>query len=412
MATISKPTSGATGWNTATDALIDDYNARASASVGIYASDFGAVGNDSTDDTTALQAALAAVPANGVLHLTTGKVYKITAALTGLTNRAIDGHGSTIRQATTGANVLTGVDVVNFSLRDITLAGAADSSPAGTGKGISITRSVRPDTFRINLERVIIHSHGGDGIDISNPITSSFTNVEIRNCGGHGFNIHGVNGGSAGTSNVFAATYANTNLKAGYRLDTMAYCAFVGAAADGNGIGYELIACQGINFSGCGAESQLNNNATASGYAGYSWKITGGFGITLDACWTLSQPAIALWVTGSAQCVVATGFTENSPTGTATRCVQTDSGTGTTIIHLSNTTANSLGGTTLVVHDGGGLSVPGYGYFGAQLTAGLNVKMVNTTQPATPSGGGVLYAQAGALKYIGSSGTVTTLGAA
>jgi hypothetical protein len=32
--------------------------------------------------------------------------------------------------------------------------------------------------------------------------------------------------------------------------------------------------------------------------------------------------------------------------------------------------------------------------------------------PATPTGGGVLYVEAGVLKYKGSSGTVTTLGAA
>jgi hypothetical protein len=32
--------------------------------------------------------------------------------------------------------------------------------------------------------------------------------------------------------------------------------------------------------------------------------------------------------------------------------------------------------------------------------------------PGTPSGGGYLYVDSGALKYKGSSGTVTTLGAA
>lgn len=34
----------------------------------------------------------------------------------------------------------------------------------------------------------------------------------------------------------------------------------------------------------------------------------------------------------------------------------------------------------------------------------------NTTTPTTPTGGGVLYVESGALKYIGSSGTITTLG--
>ncbi len=36
-----------------------------------------------------------------------------------------------------------------------------------------------------------------------------------------------------------------------------------------------------------------------------------------------------------------------------------------------------------------------------------------TTAPTTnPVGGGIIYAEAGALKYRGTSGTVTTLGAA
>jgi len=38
--------------------------------------------------------------------------------------------------------------------------------------------------------------------------------------------------------------------------------------------------------------------------------------------------------------------------------------------------------------------------------------MANTSAPATPTGGGHLYVESGALKYKGSSGTVTTLGAA
>lgn len=39
-------------------------------------------------------------------------------------------------------------------------------------------------------------------------------------------------------------------------------------------------------------------------------------------------------------------------------------------------------------------------------------KLSNESEPATPTGGGVLYVESGALKYKGSSGTVTTLGPA
>jgi hypothetical protein len=40
------------------------------------------------------------------------------------------------------------------------------------------------------------------------------------------------------------------------------------------------------------------------------------------------------------------------------------------------------------------------------------IKIFNSTAPSTPTGGGVLYVESGALKYIGSGGTVTTLGPA
>ena len=39
----------------------------------------------------------------------------------------------------------------------------------------------------------------------------------------------------------------------------------------------------------------------------------------------------------------------------------------------------------------------------------LRLFVGNGTEPATPTGGGVLYVESGALKYKGSSGTITTL---
>ena len=46
------------------------------------------------------------------------------------------------------------------------------------------------------------------------------------------------------------------------------------------------------------------------------------------------------------------------------------------------------------------------------LTVSGRTYLANQTEPSTPSGGGVVYVEAGALKYKGSSGTVTTLAAA
>lgn len=47
-----------------------------------------------------------------------------------------------------------------------------------------------------------------------------------------------------------------------------------------------------------------------------------------------------------------------------------------------------------------------------QLGTDGSLFMANVTAPTTPTGGGVIYVESGALKYKGSGGTVTTLGAA
>lgn len=64
-----------------------------------------------------------------------------------------------------------------------------------------------------------------------------------------------------------------------------------------------------------------------------------------------------------------------------------------------------------------GATAPNIQLLSATASHGSGVGVIGltdaTTVPTTnPSGGGILYSQAGALKWRGSSGTVTTLGAA
>jgi hypothetical protein len=73
--------------------------------------------------------------------------------------------------------------------------------------------------------------------------------------------------------------------------------------------------------------------------------------------------------------------------------------------------------TTGVVKVGDGvtlwaaLSSPGVNTSG-QANVGQLFLFNRTGAPTTPVGGGILYVEAGALKYIGSSGTITPLGLA
>lgn len=76
---------------------------------------------------------------------------------------------------------------------------------------------------------------------------------------------------------------------------------------------------------------------------------------------------------------------------------------------------NGLGSNDRLIIDNQSSGFSSFGFNGFSVGSGQGVLFVAnaTTAPTTnPSGGGIIYVEAGALKYRGSSGTVTTLGAA
>lgn len=72
---------------------------------------------------------------------------------------------------------------------------------------------------------------------------------------------------------------------------------------------------------------------------------------------------------------------------------------------------NNVGTTLAALFASGQLSIGGIGSGGGSTGAMLGLSNISNL-PATPVGGGFVYVQSGALKYVGSSGTVTTLAAA
>jgi hypothetical protein len=93
-------------------------------------------------------------------------------------------------------------------------------------------------------------------------------------------------------------------------------------------------------------------------------------------------------------------------------------GTTTNSIVLGNrvTTGNAAANLQFSTQDVVRLTITGNGNFGfltsTQFGGGVGVIGISnatTVPPTNPTGGGVLYVEAGALKYRGSSGTVTTI---
>lgn len=353
---------------------------------------YGGIGNGIADDTAAIQAAIDAASAagGGRVYLRAG-TYLLTADLVLARRVILVGDGiaagqssvaTIIYQSSTSEHGITAVDQQDMTIEDLTLVGPG----SGTGRGISFTRSSNPDISGITLRRVQISGFGASGIDLSNPITSTFDRVLVDGSP-VGFNVHGVvgPGGSAGTSVTFLNCYAAGCNQSGFRLDNMTYCAFIGCAADGCGIAYELIesGTQGVSFVGCGCESPASGGGS---YPGYGWKINGCIAVTLSGCYTLDALSRSIWVTGNATAINITGFSENTPQVGVTNSIVVDSGSNVTISDVNY--SNPISGSYLLINDGGGLSVPGYGYFAGALTA--------TTV-------------AGGFFAVGNSGTATAL---
>jgi len=116
--------------------------------------------------------------------------------------------------------------------------------------------------------------------------------------------------------------------------------------------------------------------------------------------------ATAASATGKLLTVQAQNATGTTSTGGELRL---QSGTGTTAAGALTLYA---GATERARAEAGGLAIGGgAGSYGGGVGV-VYLKTAPTLPSSNPTGGGVLYVDAGALKYRGSSGTVTTLGVA
>jgi hypothetical protein len=82
-------------------------------------------------------------------------------------------------------------------------------------------------------------------------------------------------------------------------------------------------------------------------------------------------------------------------------------GVGTTTGTTLNVT-NSSDTSRLLVVDNGNIGISVTSAFGNGVKV-IGISNATTVPNADPSGGGVLYVEGGALKYRGSSGTITTI---
>jgi hypothetical protein len=283
------------------------------------------------DSTSAINAAIAALPSGGGTVWFPAGTFKVSGPLTLVTGTVLQGAGenaTVISQTSTSADTLSMTDLRYITVRDLQLSGPS----SGTGRGVAFLHSASA-LAGINLENVIVGGFGGDGVHIETPITSVLTAVRSQSNGGNGFTVTG------GTSVAFQGCYANANTANGFELDSTNYMALDACASDSNVIGYSINGSSAVVMNGCGSE------ACTDGF-----KVLGASAnITMLSCKVLTETGIAFWITGSSVFNFMLGCREASPGGGATASFQVDSGSTATVIDPQNTTAtNYAAGTTLL----------------------------------------------------------------
>lgn len=326
-----------------------DYRVRALETNLFNVKNYGAVGDDVTDDRLAIQAAINAAhnQGGGIVYFP-GAIYRVQGSLamySSITLQGVAMESSVIHFTTGGVDGITGSGLSSCGFEDIGLTGNGSGSSPGTNNcGINFDYGSAGNNPFHHFKNVMVKNFGSDGIRIQTAIVCSFEKVYVAYNGGHGFNWY-----EGGTSVNFQACWARQNSLSGWRFKSSVYQSLTGCAADNNGTNYLVIDAQSIGFFGCGSEGALANGGV---YDGYDWYIDNSSVITLQACWVTDNRKVGIYVTNGAS-GISLNVADNTPNATATSFIKVDSGCTATIYGSHNTTANSLAAGTTNIYDDG-----------------------------------------------------------
>ena len=400
--TISKPSHGSTGWDTATNQVIDSINDLPTYNV----KDYGALGDGSTNDTTAIQNASDAASGSGGIVLFPAGTY-ITHALTyyGLVRYVGAGRGSTTLKlaasqnadlltsyqfsSLTGTTTNSGAHHVGF--QDLTIDGNKANQSSGSGVGIKHYGAM------ITMDRVVIRNCRGDGFysewnpatdvitdgceSVIHAVTSHDNGTGTGSSAGSGFNYRGSH------DSMFSDCIAFGNAYTGFWIRTSASASQCHSWSNSTAQAYawrlegttHLINCQGEGAS-TAQLALLTSDCDIVGGTYYAGSVNGGKGVIIgDATHTgiagtrvqtkvLDCPAGALDVTyssglGMIDVVVyqtsGSGLIGTPPTTEPWRLAIAGGASGGNYTHaIGEFTASNNSGTDLLDVFGTAISVP------------------------------------------------------
>lgn len=386
---------------------------------------FGAKGDGTTNDSAAIQAAIAQSVTTGIpVYLSPG-TYLINAALSITANVSIIGAGreKATLKATNGLNDYvikfnggaTGVGIVGARFSDFTIDGNQGQQTAGGG-------ILGDGAVQCVFERIKFHNCYNWGLKFG-PITGAGTghhNIASR-C------LFDADAASAGAGGGLWVTTSDENWVSNcdfeglggainpgtetapamiWQADGLAFiqnCNFVGGNHDVNAIKVRNASFGRIH--GCMFDGVQGDNLFV---VGSGWTITGNTFTNVGKDTGTSAVSGIYLEFGATQNVVANNSLSTSTTAgrTASLIKESSSGSAGSNYILGNALTQNQAATVGLVD----LSGAGTYRFGNGVAPNF---LPNTTgTPGTIAGGGSLYVVNGALTWKGSGGTVTTLGAA
>src|SRR3569623_1756330 len=320
---------------------------------------YGATGNGSTDDTAAIQSAVAACQAagGGIVWFPKGTYKLVTnpiklysgsgATLVSYQNITFYGAGGSITGGTILQQTTTGVDVIqgqndsasatgqtlNCSFINFAVQwGTATLTNSGNGIYFKQGTAGSPSFQQIYFENVLasnLQGSGKYGFNFESMIVSTLNTCQAVDCANGFFWNGSANAGnynSVSTSVTINNCYANmaTNGVNGFRIIDATYMTLTGCAVDygvanSTGVAYLVEGSNGISFVSCGCE--LDSTVTLAA----GWKFAGDSGsnptseTAMYNCYGFQTKSTKeVWATGSSTGITIIGYQSNSSVSGAT----------------------------------------------------------------------------------------------
>lgn len=188
---------------------------------------YGAAGDDATDDTTAIQAAIdAAELVNGKVYIPNG-TYKFTTGLTvdsAITIEGEDERGAILKKYGNIAGITT---TIGCTMTDFTLDsdGGADAAA-----GISVTSA----TYRTRMKNVTVTNQGSIGIEILSSNLGTYEDLTLLSNGSDGMKVNGTHDNPDTNGIVFKNLDCRGNTGWGFNLEDGRSNFGMGIAAQSN----------------------------------------------------------------------------------------------------------------------------------------------------------------------------------